>query len=171
MSPNGMARPRPAPTLWAAAGEALRKSSRSMRCAHLRRRRELSPQSGSTLVRTRGGSTGLRIGKRGGLSRQGHRRGVDAVPVIRPLASRNVVIPLASIVAVPVVRPVPSRNVLVPLLSVVTVPVMRPLASRSVVCADEAWGGGGNPSARAGSAKATTVIAPGHRQRDDPAHL
>ena len=41
-------------------------------------------------------------------------------------------------VAVPVVRPVPSRNVLVPLLSVVTVPVMRPLASRNVVegCAD-----------------------------------
>ena len=68
--------------------------------------------------------------------RQGHRRGVEAVPVVRPLPSRNVVIPLASMVAVPVVRPVPSRNVLVPLLSVVTVPVMRPLASRNVVCAD-----------------------------------
>jgi hypothetical protein len=43
-------------------------------------------------------------------------------------------------VAVPVVRPEPSRNVLVPLLSVVTVPVVRPLASRNVVwfCADAA---------------------------------
>src|SRR6266704_978017 len=36
--------------------------------------------------------------------------------------------------AVPVVRPVPSRNVVVPLLSVVAVPVVRPLASRNVVC-------------------------------------
>ena len=38
--------------------------------------------------------------------------------------------PLASMVAVPVVRPVPSRNVFVPLLSVVTVVEMRPSASR-----------------------------------------
>jgi len=59
---------------------------------------------------------------------------------VRPLASRNVVMPLESVVAVPVVRPDPSRNVFVPLLSVVTVPVMRPLASRKVVevCADAA---------------------------------
>jgi hypothetical protein len=63
-----------------------------------------------------------------------------AVPVVRPLASRNVVMPFESVVAVPVVRPDPSRNVLVPLLSVVTVPVVRPLASRNVVwfCADAA---------------------------------
>src|SRR5262245_2316078 len=64
-----------------------------------------------------------------------HRR--EAVPVVRPLASRNVVTPLESVLAVlavPVVRPEPSRNVLVPLLSVVTVPVMRPLASRKVDC-------------------------------------
>jgi hypothetical protein len=53
--------------------------------------------------------------------------------VVRPLASRNVVVPFESVVAVPVVRPDPSRNVFVPLLSVVTVPVMRPLASRNVV--------------------------------------
>jgi hypothetical protein len=69
-----------------------------------------------------------------------HRRGVEAVPVVRPPASRNVVVPLLSLVAVPVVRPPASRNVLVPLLSVVTVPVVRPLASRNVVevCADAA---------------------------------
>ena len=62
------------------------------------------------------------------------RRGPEAVPVVRPLASRNVVVPFESVVAVPVVRPDPSRNVLVPLLSVVTVPVMRPLPSRMTVC-------------------------------------
>jgi hypothetical protein len=68
------------------------------------------------------------------------RLGAEAVPVVRPLASRNVVVPLLSLVAVPVVRPVPSRNVLVPLLSVVTVPVIRPEPSRIVVwfCADAA---------------------------------
>jgi D-alanyl-D-alanine carboxypeptidase len=54
--------------------------------------------------------------------RRTHRRGPEAVPVVRPLASRNVVVPLESRVAVPVVRPDASRNVLVPLLSVVTVP-------------------------------------------------
>ena len=63
------------------------------------------------------------------------RLGAVAVPVVRPLASRNVVVPLLSRVAVPVVRPEPSRNVLVPLLSVLTVPVIRPLASRKVVAA------------------------------------
>jgi hypothetical protein len=70
--------------------------------------------------------------------RRAHRRGPEAVPVVRPPASRNVVVPLASMVAVPVVRPEPSRNVRVPFESVVTVPVMRPLASRNVVdcCAD-----------------------------------
>ena len=57
-----------------------------------------------------------------------------AVPVVRPLASRNVVVSLLSRVAVPVARPEPSRNVLVPLLSVLTVPVILPLASRKVVC-------------------------------------
>jgi hypothetical protein len=68
-----------------------------------------------------------------------HRRGVEAVPVVRPVASRNVVVPFESVVAVPVVRPEPSRNVRVPFESVVTVPVMRPLASRNVVvCADAA---------------------------------
>jgi hypothetical protein len=69
-----------------------------------------------------------------------HRRGGEAVPVIRPVPSRNVVVPLLSRVAVPVVRPEPSRNVRVPFESVVTVPVMRPLASRNVVdcCADAA---------------------------------
>src|SRR3954470_9064818 len=71
--------------------------------------------------------------------RRAHRRGPEAVPVVRPLASRKVVMPLVSMVAVPVVRPVPSRNVLVPLLSVVTVPIVRPLASRKVVCCD--WAG------------------------------
>jgi hypothetical protein len=48
-------------------------------------------------------------------------RGDVAVPVVRPEASRNVVVPFESMVAVPVVRPVPSRNVRVPLLSVLTV--------------------------------------------------
>src|SRR5262245_48301468 len=69
-----------------------------------------------------------------------HRRGREAVPVVRPEASRNVVVPLESVVAVPVVRPDPSRKVFVPLLSVVTVRVLRPLASRNVVevCADAA---------------------------------
>ena len=66
--------------------------------------------------------------------RRAHRRGVEVVPVVRPPTSRNVVIPLASMVAVPVVRPVPSRNVCWPLLSVVTVVVIRPLASRMMVC-------------------------------------
>src|SRR6266498_3399101 len=61
------------------------------------------------------------------------RLGAVAVPVVRPPASRNVVVPLLSRVAVPVVRPPASRNVLVPLLSVVTVPVVRPLALRNVV--------------------------------------
>jgi hypothetical protein len=61
-----------------------------------------------------------------------------AVPVVRPLASRNVVVPLLSLVAVPVVRPVPSRNVRVPLLSGLTYPVIRPLASRNVVCCADA---------------------------------
>jgi hypothetical protein len=60
--------------------------------------------------------------------------------VVRPLPSRNVVIPFESVVAVPVVRPEPSQNVRVPFESVVTVPVVRPLASRNVVdcCADAA---------------------------------
>jgi hypothetical protein len=71
--------------------------------------------------------------------REGHRRGVEAVPVVRPEPSRNVVVPFESVVAVPVVRPEPSRNVRVPFESVVTVPVVRPLASRNVVdCADAA---------------------------------
>jgi hypothetical protein len=56
-----------------------------------------------------------------------------AVPVVRPLASRKVVVPWLLVVAVPVVRPLASRNVLVPWLLVVTVPVVRPLASRKVV--------------------------------------
>jgi len=67
-----------------------------------------------------------------------HRRGVEAVPVVRPPASRNVVVPLLSRVAVPVVRPEPSRNVFMPFESVLTVPVMRPAPSRNVVCADAA---------------------------------
>ena len=58
---------------------------------------------------------------------------VEAVPVVRPPPSRNVIVPLLSRVAVPVVRPDPSRNVRVPFESVVTVPVIRPLASRNVV--------------------------------------
>ena len=74
----------------------------------------------------------------GSSSTSPQRLGAVAVPVVRPPASRNVVVPLLSLVAVPVVRPDPSRNVLVPLLSVLTVPVMRPLASRNVVCADAA---------------------------------
>jgi hypothetical protein len=61
------------------------------------------------------------------------RLGAVAVPVVRPPASRNVVVPLLSRVAVPVVRPEPSRNVFMPFESVVTVPVVRPLASRNVV--------------------------------------
>ena len=40
-----------------------------------------------------------------------HRRGVEAVPVIRPILSRNVVVPFKSMVAVPVARPMLSRNV------------------------------------------------------------
>jgi hypothetical protein len=36
-------------------------------------------------------------------------RGAVAVPVMRPLASRNVRVPLASRVLVPVIRPLPSR--------------------------------------------------------------
>jgi hypothetical protein len=51
---------------------------------------------------------------------------------MRPLASRNVVVPFESVVAVPVVRPDPSRNVRVPLASRVAVPVIRPLPSRYV---------------------------------------
>ena len=76
----------------------------------------------------------------GSSSTSPQRLGAVAVPVVRPPASRNVVVPLLSRVAVPLVRPEPSRNVLVPLLSVVTVPVVRPLASRNVVwfCADAA---------------------------------
>jgi hypothetical protein len=45
-SGNGMARPRPALSLRAAAEEALRKAQRSMRCAHLGRRLNRSRQSG-----------------------------------------------------------------------------------------------------------------------------
>src|SRR5262245_17150110 len=71
-------------------------------------------------------------------ARRAHRRGGEAVPVLRPLASRNVVVPFESVVAVPVVRPDPSRNVLVPLLSVVTVPMVLPLESRMVVCCADA---------------------------------
>ena len=70
--------------------------------------------------------------------RQGHRRGVEAVPVIWPERSRNVVVPFESVVAVPVIRPLPSRNVFVPLLSVDTVPVIWPLAFRNVVCCADA---------------------------------
>ncbi len=86
LSPAGMAaslaalaRPRPAPTLWAAAGEALRKSSRSMRCAHLRRRRKLSPQSGSTLVRTRSTWLGWTSGAPSFCSRRYPAVSLDAV--------------------------------------------------------------------------------------------
>jgi hypothetical protein len=61
-----------------------------------------------------------------------HRRRPEAVPVMRPLASRNVVVPFESVVAVPVVRPDPSRNVRVPGASRVAVPVIRPLPSRYV---------------------------------------
>jgi hypothetical protein len=61
------------------------------------------------------------------------RRGAVAVPVVRPPASRNVVVPLLSFVAVPVVRPPASRNVVVPLLSRVAVPMVRPPESRKVV--------------------------------------
>src|SRR5260370_1713088 len=50
MSPNGMARPRPAPTLLGCGCGGVTQSSRSLRCAHLRRRRKLSPPSGSTSV-------------------------------------------------------------------------------------------------------------------------
>ena len=50
----------------------------------------------------------------GSSSTGAQRLGAVAVPVVRPLASRNVVVPLLSRVAVPVVRPEPSRNVLVP---------------------------------------------------------
>jgi hypothetical protein len=58
--------------------------------------------------------------------------------VVRPEASRNVVVPFESVVAVPVVRPDPSRKVFVPLLSVVTVPVTLPLLSRRTDCCADA---------------------------------
>ena len=58
--------------------------------------------------------------------------------MVRPLASRNVVVPFESVVAVPVVRPDPSRNVFVPLLSVVAVPVIWPCELRNVVVCAEA---------------------------------
>jgi len=45
--------------------------------------------------------------------------------------------PLESVVAVPVVRPVPSRNVFVPLRSGVR-PMVPPLPSRMVVCCADA---------------------------------
>ena len=70
--------------------------------------------------------------------RQIQRLGAVAVPVVRPVASRNVVVPLLSRVAVPVVRPEPSRNVLMPFKLVVTVPVIRPEPSRIVVCCADA---------------------------------
>jgi hypothetical protein len=70
--------------------------------------------------------------------RWAHRRGVEAVPVIRPEPSRNVVWPFESVLAVPVIRPLPSRNVRCPLLSVDTVPVIWPLALRNVVCCADA---------------------------------
>ena len=64
--------------------EALRKSSRSMRCAHLRRRRKLSPQSGSTLVRTRSTWLGWTSGARSFCSRRCPVVSLDAVlPIFR----------------------------------------------------------------------------------------
>ena len=66
--------------------------------------------------------------------RQGHRRGVEAVPVVRPAPSRKVVVPFASVLAVPVIRPLPSRKVFCPFESVVMVALIRPLASRITVC-------------------------------------
>ena len=74
----------------------------------------------------------------GSSSTGAQRLGAVAVPVVRPPASRNVVVPFESVLAVPVIRPEPSRNVFCPLLSVVTVPVIRPLASRMIVCCADA---------------------------------
>jgi hypothetical protein len=53
--------------------------------------------------------------------------------VVRPIPSRNVVVPLLLVVAVPVVLPIPSRNVVVPLLFLVAVPVVCPRSLRKVV--------------------------------------
>ena len=72
--------------------------------------------------------------KQGNQEKVGHRRGPEAVPVVRPRESRNVVVPAPSRVAVPVVLPLESRKVRVPALSVVIVPTVLPLASRTVVC-------------------------------------
>ncbi|MFZ1215013.1 MAG: hypothetical protein WAO13_16745, partial [Pseudolabrys sp.] len=64
------------------------------------------------------------------------RRGAVAVPVVRPIPSRNVVVPLLLVVAVPVVLPIPSRNVVVPLLLVaVTVVWLRSLRKMVWFCA------------------------------------
>ena len=69
----------------------------------------------------------------GSSSTSAQRLGAVAVPVVRPPASRNVVVPLLSRVAVPVVRPEPSRNVFMPFASVVTVPVIWPVELRYVL--------------------------------------
>ena len=68
---------------------------------------------------------------------------------------------VAVTVAVPVVRPEPSRNVLVPMLSVVTVPVIRPEPSRPPRRRRLASRGGARPGKKNG---------PGRRraQRSDP---
>jgi hypothetical protein len=73
----------------------------------------------------------LQLDVRARLERDGRRAKITAprsrsrVPVIRPPASRNVAVPLTSVLDVPVIRPLPSRTVLVLLASVVTVPMMR----------------------------------------------
>lgn len=68
---------------------------------------------------------------------------VCSVPMIRPVASRNVerwILPENCELEEPVMRPEASRKVVrrlcVLLRSLVDVPVMRPLASRKVVCCE-----------------------------------
>jgi hypothetical protein len=42
------------------------------------------------------------------------RRGLEEVPVVRPLASRNVFVPLLSVVTVPVILPLPDIRFIAP---------------------------------------------------------
>ena len=74
---------------------------------------------------------------------------VVAVPVVRPDPSQNVVVPLESRVAVPVMRPLPSRYVTVPLASRLAVPVMRPMLSLNVCVCAPAGGGSNSATSRA----------------------
>jgi hypothetical protein len=63
----------------------------------------------------------------------GHLRGAVLVPVVRPPASRKVVVPPLVRLLVPIVLPPALRYTVVPWLSRVAVPTVRPLLSRMTV--------------------------------------